>query len=496
MHKKKTEEMEADHQEFTRLIRENQAILYDFIKCRILDKSLAQDVLQETLYIAYKKWDQLKEHPNQTGFLIETARYKIQDFNKKTRKLQREIPIEGHEHIEAKDQYGKVELDIVLENDLDKEDKKRFSRYFVRGYKIPEMAKLENTSENNMSVRINRLRGKVAKIIYDGKVFDKKQKMSVRNDKKETHIIERDKDQASKPDNESLIQEIQKRLDWYTMEASDEEFDADEVQNLLKLLDSLTPEEEKDRLSSDEVVDNFWKYCAEREEEERILAEADETEKKKEHKVLHYFQKHRAVAVAAAVLIVIMLGGSWQMAVNAEKHGGFFWWMDKNEEGTTMITSPETHVRDSIKKVKENYYSIENVPQIYKKYVDIPYEIMQLYEEQYTMSRIQIVKADESDTIYEFFNKGQDEILHFEIKIYPRKILRVRETYPGYVFCEEFENDGINLEVFSKQEDNGNQSYIIYFYYGNEKYAVVGINDKDFLKEIAIKYQEAVVDNY
>ena len=271
-----------------------------------------------------------------------------------------------------------------------------------------------------------------------------------------------------KQDNESLIQEIQKRLDWYTMEASDEEFDADEVQNLLKLLDSLTPEEEKDRLSSDEVVDNFWKYCAEREEEERILAEADETEKKKEHKVLHYFQKHRAVAVAAAVLIVIMLGGSWQMAVNAEKHGGFFWWMDKNEEGTTMITSPETHVRDSIKKVKENYYSIENVPQIYKKYVDIPYEIMQLYEEQYTMSRIQIVKADESDTIYEFFNKGQDEILHFEIKIYPRKILRVRETYPGYVFCEEFENDGINLEVFSKQEDNGNQSYIIYFYYGNE----------------------------
>jgi hypothetical protein len=299
-----------------------------------------------------------------------------------------------------------------------------------------------------------------------------------------------------KQDNESLIQEIQKRLDWYTMEASDEEFDADEVQNLLKLLDGLTPEEEKDRLSSDEVVDNFWKYCAEREEEERILAEADETEKKKEHKVLHYFQKHRAVVVAAAVLIVIMLGGSWQMAVNAEKHGGFFWWMDKNEEGTTMITSPETHVRDSIKKVKENYYSIENVPQIYKKYVDIPYEIMQLYEEQYTMSRIQIVKADESDTIYEFFNKGQDEILHFEIKIYPRKILRVRETYPGYVFCEEFENDGINLEVFSKQEDNGNQSYIIYFYYGNEKYAVVGINDKDFLKDIAIKYQEAVVDNY
>ncbi len=54
MHKKKTVEMEADHQEFTRLIRENQAILYDFIKCRILDKSLAQDVYRRRFILLIK----------------------------------------------------------------------------------------------------------------------------------------------------------------------------------------------------------------------------------------------------------------------------------------------------------------------------------------------------------------------------------------------------------------------------------------------------------
>lgn len=54
MHKKKTEEMEANHQEFTRLIRENQAILYDFIKCRILDKSLAQDVYRRRFILLIK----------------------------------------------------------------------------------------------------------------------------------------------------------------------------------------------------------------------------------------------------------------------------------------------------------------------------------------------------------------------------------------------------------------------------------------------------------
>ena len=89
-----------------------------------------------------------------------------------------------------------------------------------------------------------------------------------------------------------------------------------------------------------------------------------------------------------------------------------------------------------------------------------------------------------------------NDLIFFEIKIYEQEILRVRETYPGYEFCEEFENDGINLEVFKKNEDNGKQRYVIYFYYGNEKYAVIGMVGNEKLKEIAIEYQKAVVDNY
>ena len=51
--------------------------------------------------------------------------------------------------------------------------------------------------------------------------------------------------------------------------------------------------------------------------------------------------------VTVALLVVMILGGSWQVVANAEKHGGFFWWMDKNEEGTTMITAPEGVEDDS-----------------------------------------------------------------------------------------------------------------------------------------------------
>lgn len=309
-----------------------------------------------------------------------------------------------------------------------------------------------------------------------------------------------------KQDKESLIREVTKRLDWYTMEASDEEFDADEVQTLLKLLDSLKGEEKEEELPVEEALDSFWKYCEKRQEEERILA-ADGKESEENHKTkpekkegrmrqfLWYFHKHRIAVVTAVALIVIMLGGSWQMAVNAEKHGGFFWWMDKNEEGTTKITVPEGGSRDSEKRTEENYYNIEDVPDPYVQYAKIPLEISSLAGSEYNLSRIEVVKTDKSDTIYDFFEKEKAEILYFEIKIYRQEILRVRETYPGYVFCEEFENDGINLEVFEKEEENGKKRYVIYFYYGNEKYAVVGVDSIEKLKEIAVEYLQAVISN-
>lgn len=309
-----------------------------------------------------------------------------------------------------------------------------------------------------------------------------------------------------KQDKESLIREVTKRLDWYTMEASDEEFDADEVQTLLKLLDSLKGEEKEEELPVEEALDSFWKYCEKRQEEERILAadgkKSEENRKtkpeKKEgrmHQFLWYFHKHRIAVVTAVALIVIMLGGSWQMAVNAEKHGGFFWWMDKNEEGTTKITAPELPIEEIGKSIEENYYSLEDVPDEYVQYAMIPFEVSSLDKDDYSLSHIEVTKSNRADTVNDYFKKDE-EILCFEVKVYPQEILRVREIYPGYSFCEEFENDGIDLEVFEKEEESGKKRYVIYFYYGNKKYAVFGVDSKEKLKEIAVEYQQAVVNNY
>lgn len=312
-----------------------------------------------------------------------------------------------------------------------------------------------------------------------------------------------------KQDNESLIQELTKRLDWYIMEASDEEFDADEVQTLMKLLDNLKTEEDniEDELPVEEALDDFWKHCEEREEEESLLLGTEEEKDKSEpvaekeedkpregklHKVLWYFHRRRFVVVTVALLVVMILGGSWQVVANAEKHGGFFWWMDKNEEGTTMITAPEG-VEDSDSSTVGVYECAEKVPEEYRGYVEQLSEITLLSE--YTFDHARIVKGKYNDTISTFLKKD-DEIMRFQIKIYPQEILRARETYPGFTFEREFEDEGIIFDVFLKKELRGENTYLMYFYYRKEKYVVIGRIEESILQNIVIEYKNVVTDYY
>ena len=310
-----------------------------------------------------------------------------------------------------------------------------------------------------------------------------------------------------KQDNDSLIQELTKRLDWYMMEASDEEFDADQVQALMKLLDSLKTEEDtinvEEELPVEEAVSDFWKYCGERQEEERLLHDSEpcseEKEERKEekkegklHKVLWFFHRHRVAVSVAVILVVIMLGGSWQAVANAEKHGGFFWWMDKSEEGTTMITSPEGTEEDIDNRSVENYYSVEDVPEEYREYV---YQVCDLQAlSAYTFSYTKIIKGTNKDSVYVFMKNDKD-IIRFQVIIYPQEILRVRETYLEYTFERQFEDGGILFDVLSKEETSGERTCLIYFYYGKVQYIAMGKIDETTLQDIVIEYKN-LVTNY
>lgn len=161
------------------MYRRTQAEIYKFIRYRVADKELAKDVLQETYYVAYKKWDILCEHSNPMGWLINTAKNKIRELNKSLKKIECEVGLDADEYTFTEDGYGKSELDLIITKGLTEEEKNRFYKYFLHGYSISELAQLEKISENNMSVRISRLRSKIAQNIPDESGIDKKYKKSV-----------------------------------------------------------------------------------------------------------------------------------------------------------------------------------------------------------------------------------------------------------------------------------------------------------------------------
>ena len=71
---------------------------------------------------------------------------------------------------------------------------------------------------------------------------------------------------------EEEIRMINEKLDFYVMDASDEEFDTEEVRKLVKRLDELDPIPLPWK-SDEEALKDFWYYCEERQREERIIAD-------------------------------------------------------------------------------------------------------------------------------------------------------------------------------------------------------------------------------
>ena len=64
---------------------------------------------------------------------------------------------------------------------------------------------------------------------------------------------------------DETIKELQKKLDWYTDEATEEEFDAKEVEAILYLLDKWVPIDEEQIPDVDEAWQNFQKRISETE---------------------------------------------------------------------------------------------------------------------------------------------------------------------------------------------------------------------------------------
>lgn len=129
----------------------------------IKDTCMVEDIVQDVFLEAVKKYDSFKNHPNQIGWLYQTAQYKIKEYERKLRKLN-ESDIEELEDVMADDNvsgYLETELKLLLCEAMTPEERLRYYRYFLWGWTIEEIAEAEGISVNNMRVKITRLKKKL-----------------------------------------------------------------------------------------------------------------------------------------------------------------------------------------------------------------------------------------------------------------------------------------------------------------------------------------------
>ena len=158
--------------EFSKLYKEHYESIRKYVKAMLGEGFLADDIVQETFLEAWRKYDIFRVHPNQIGWLMRTACFKIRNLRKRLSRRD-EISLDEKLPEIAREDYSleMKELEIILEKALNDEERLRFRRYFLWGYPVAEMSKLEGITENNMRVRICRLLNKLRREIKAVSLF-------------------------------------------------------------------------------------------------------------------------------------------------------------------------------------------------------------------------------------------------------------------------------------------------------------------------------------
>lgn len=66
-------------------------LVYRYVRHMVeKDLAAAEDVTQEVFLVAYQKWQEVRRHPNQKGFLLLTAKNKLKKWYEQQGKIQTE----------------------------------------------------------------------------------------------------------------------------------------------------------------------------------------------------------------------------------------------------------------------------------------------------------------------------------------------------------------------------------------------------------------------
>lgn len=159
-------------EKFAQLYSEYYLFFLQYIKKRVGNLTIAEDIVQDTFFEAYKKKVFFLEHPNPIGWLIKTAKYRIQGHEKQKRVRNTVEFAEWNEELYYMEEaYGLVELNLVLNLILEEAEVELFTMSYLQCFSIKEISNILNLTESNIKVKKHRLIKKMIQRFKEDEVF-------------------------------------------------------------------------------------------------------------------------------------------------------------------------------------------------------------------------------------------------------------------------------------------------------------------------------------
>lgn len=149
--------------QFNELMEKMYDKIYIFVGRGCSDRGFVEDVVQETFYEAYRKMDALMEHPNQIGWLYETAKYKKMRLGKTKSQIQTsEVEYNELDSGETEDEdYGEFELAETIKKTVSEKEYEMLRDYYVNGYSSVEIADKYGVNRGTIRMKMSRMKNKL-----------------------------------------------------------------------------------------------------------------------------------------------------------------------------------------------------------------------------------------------------------------------------------------------------------------------------------------------
>lgn len=200
-----------------------------------------------------------------------------------------------------------------------------------------------------------------------------------------------------------------------------------------------------------------------------------------------FVSRHKILVAAVLILMILVVGNTVQTIARHDED--FFFWLNRDDSGTQMITSPEG--LDAVVKKEEVYYEKKDVPDWAQEWIKIEEEIEM--PEEYEWQYYEANELDNRKHIashYLLENSSQEIVLG--VWVYLDKLSLNRERFADYNFIESIEIEQKQMDVYSKIEESGKIYYIVCFYEHNCRYYVRGQDDLEELKTLIEEYSKNI----